>query len=34
MEHAQDRPPRLPQSLQDRHRIEHALLAREQGKTS
>jgi RNA polymerase sigma factor (sigma-70 family) len=34
MEHAQDRPPRLPQSLLDRHRIEHALLAREQGKTS
>jgi RNA polymerase sigma factor (sigma-70 family) len=34
MEHAQDRPPRLPQSLQDRHRIEHALLAREQGNTS
>jgi RNA polymerase sigma factor (sigma-70 family) len=34
MEHAQDRPPRLPQSLLDRHRIEHTLLAREQGKTS
>jgi RNA polymerase sigma factor (sigma-70 family) len=34
MEQAQDRPPRLPQSLQDRQRIEHALLAREQGKTS